>query len=156
MLAFLSPPVILSVGCIFAWFCAQKYNVEIAHRFIISILLHRVKVVFSIFPRIPGYSSRGGENRTETDIKLACKTVFVQFSTSGGRPMLLVRLRRTRRCPPVNSNDSRALVTEDGFINTLPREYIETNPESGRVPDVWLPAVRRPGIRGRVRERGFP
>ena len=37
-----------------------------------------------------GYSSRGGENWTKTDVKLACKTVFVQFSTSGGRPMLLV------------------------------------------------------------------
>ena len=47
-----------------------------------------------------GYSSRGGENWTKTDVKLACKTVFVQFSTSGGRPMLLVRRSRTRRCPP--------------------------------------------------------
>ena len=46
------------------------------------------------------HSSRGGENWTETDVKLACKTVFVQFSTSGGRPMLLVRHSRTRRCPP--------------------------------------------------------
>ena len=44
-----------------------------------------------------GYSSRGGENWTKTDVKLACKTVFVQFSTSGGRPMLLVRHSRTRR-----------------------------------------------------------
>ena len=49
---------------------------------------------------ICGYSSQDGENWTETDVKLACKTVFVQFSTSGGRPMLLVRHSRTRRCPP--------------------------------------------------------
>jgi len=46
------------------------------------------------------YSSRGGENWTKTDVKLACKTVFVQFSTSGERPMLLVWRSRTRRCPP--------------------------------------------------------
>ena len=51
-------------------------------------------------PGIISYSSRGGENWTKTDVKLACKTVFVQFSTSGGRPMLLVRHSRTRRCPP--------------------------------------------------------
>ena len=25
----------------------------------------------------------------ETDVRLACKAVFVRFSTSGGRPMLL-------------------------------------------------------------------
>ena len=46
------------------------------------------------------YSSRGWENWTKTDVKLACKTVFVQFSTSGERPMLLVWRSRTRRCPP--------------------------------------------------------
>ena len=38
------------------------------------------------------YRSRGGENRIKTDSKLAYKTVFVPFSTPGGRPMLLARL----------------------------------------------------------------
>ena len=31
----------------------------------------------------------------ETDVRLACKAVFVRFSTSGGRPMLF----GARRCP---------------------------------------------------------
>ena len=34
-------------------------------------------------------SPQGGENRTKTDVRLACKAVSVRFSTSGGRPMLL-------------------------------------------------------------------
>ena len=31
---------------------------------------------------------RGGENRMKTGVKLACKTVFIRFSTSGERPSL--------------------------------------------------------------------
>ena len=38
-----------------------------------------------------GYSSRGGEKRIKTGVKLACKTDFIRFSTSGERPMLLIR-----------------------------------------------------------------
>jgi len=47
------------------------------------------------------YSSQGGENWLKTDVKLACKAVFCQFSTSGERPMLLTRVSRARRwnCP---------------------------------------------------------
>ena len=31
------------------------------------------------------------------DIKLACKTIFIRFSTSGGRPMLLVRPKTDKK-----------------------------------------------------------
>ena len=47
-----------------------------------------------------GYSPRGGENRTKTGIRLACKAVSIRFSTSGGRPMLLVRLKTDKKMPP--------------------------------------------------------
>ena len=46
-----------------------------------------------------GYSSQDGENRTKTDVKLACKAVFVRFSTSGECPMLLVRLKTDKKMP---------------------------------------------------------
>ena len=46
-------------------------------------------------------SLQGGENRTKTGVKLACKAVFVRFSTSGGRPMLLVRLKTDKKIPPL-------------------------------------------------------
>ena len=36
--------------------------------------------------RKDSYCSRSGENRTKADVKLACKTIFVWFSTSGGHP----------------------------------------------------------------------
>ena len=39
--------------------------------------------------RCPADSKWGGVNRMETDVRLAYKAVFVRFSTSGGRPMLL-------------------------------------------------------------------
>jgi len=43
-------------------------------------------------------SSQGGEIESKAVIKLAYKTAFLSISPSGGRPMLLVRLGRTRRC----------------------------------------------------------
>lgn len=43
------------------------------------------------------YSPQGGEKLIRTGVKLACKTVFINFSESGGRPKLLVRRRRARR-----------------------------------------------------------
>jgi len=45
------------------------------------------------------YRSQGGKKWMKTGVKLACKTVFIHFSTSGKRPMLPVRQSRTRRCP---------------------------------------------------------
>lgn len=51
-----------------------------------------------------GYSSRGGENWTKTGIRLVCKTVFAQLFPSGGRPMLLIRLRTDKKMSLVNRN----------------------------------------------------
>lgn len=51
-----------------------------------------------------GYSSRGGENWAKTGIRLACKTVFVQFFPSGVWPMLFIRLRTDKKMSPVNRN----------------------------------------------------
>jgi len=41
------------------------------------------------------------EKRIKSGVKLACKTDFIRFSTSGERPMLLTRVSRARRwnCP---------------------------------------------------------
>lgn len=49
-----------------------------------------MKVKFNVlnisFKNIYNCNSWCGENRTKTDITLACKTVFSRFSTSGERP----------------------------------------------------------------------
>ena len=66
---------------------------------IISAFFQEVKYNFR------GYSSQGGEKRIKAGVKLAYKTDFIRFSTSGERTMLLVRHKPDKKMPPVNSNE---------------------------------------------------
>ena len=122
-----------------------------------------------LYGRIFCDSLRGGG-------RLACKTVFVQFSTLDGRPMLLVRLCLTGRSP-MNSTLKRKgpvpSIAETGPLGAfyiLTRLYIRwdcssaisrnprTSPGFPGQPSSPAPAPPWPGLHSRTEcpRRGAP